>query len=340
MKRSIIKIDNKLYYFNNMDNYHCKKYLCDINSVKDKLKKYGVAVIPNILDSNECKQMEKGMWETLEYLSKDWESPIKKNDDTSWKNIKHLYPKHGMLIQNFRIGHSQFIWDLRQKEKLLNIFSEIWDCENKDLLTSFDAASFHLPSEITNIGWHRNDWFHTDQSFTRNGFECIQSWVTGFDVNKGDATLGFYEKSHKYHKEFQEKFKIDDKSDWYKLTDDQTTFYKNKGCKKRKIYCPKGSMVLWDSRTIHCGVGPIKQRNKLNFRCVVYLCYTPRILASKSIIKKRIKAFEEVRMTSHWPHKPKLFPKNPRTYGGELKQVSIINKPTINNLGKKLVGYN
>lgn len=322
-----------------MDKYHCKKYLCTSENVIKKLKKYGVAIIPNMLNNNECKEMEKGMWHTLEYLTKDWDKPIKKNNKSSWRNIKHLFPKHGMLIQNFRIGHAQFIWNLRQKKKIMEIFSKIWECENDDLLTSFDGASFHLPSEVTNIGWHKNDWYHTDQSFTRNNFECIQSWVTGFDVKKGDATLAFLEKSHKFRKDFQEKFKITDKSDWYKLTHEELEFFKEKGCQERKIYCPKGSLVLWDSRTIHCGVGPIKERPSDNFRCVVYLCYTPRSLASKRVIDKRIKAFQEVRMTSHWPHKPKLFPINPRTYGAELKQVSLIEQPEINSIGKRLVGY-
>ena len=132
---------------------------------------------------------------------------------------------------------------------------------------------------------------------------------------------------------------ISDKTDWYKLTEAETNYFYNKGCVEKKIHCPKGSLVLWDSRTIHCGVGPIKKRKKSNFRCVVYLCYTPRNKATSKIIDKRIKAFEEVRMTNHWPHKPKLFPKNPRTYGNELKIMNPINKPKINNLGKSLVGY-
>ena len=323
-----------------MEKYSCKKFTTTPENVKKKLKKYGVAIIPSVLNEKECKEMQNGMWNTLEHISKNWEEPINRNNDKTWKNIKHLYPKHGMLIQNFGIGHSQFIWDLRTNKKITNIFSKIWDCQDKDLLTSFDAASFHLPSEVTNIGWHKNDWYHTDQSFTRNNLECIQSWVTGFDVNKGDATLGFLEKSHKYHESFKFDNMIIDKSDWYKLNQKETEYFYNKGCIERKIYCPKGSLVLWDSRTIHCGVGPLKERKNKNFRCVVYLCYTPKKLASKKSIEKKIKAFEELRMTSHWPHKPKLFPKNPRTYGGELKEMEPIKKPKINNLGKRLIGYN
>ena len=98
-------------------------------------------------------------------------------------------------------------------------------------------------------------------------------------------------------------------------------------------------MVLWDSRTVHCGKEPDKNRSNKKFRNIVYLCMTPRKWCLNRDIKKRIKAFEETRLTSHWPHKPKLFPKNPRTYGGDIPNVVDIEKPILNDLGKKLVGY-
>ena len=91
-----------------------------------------------------------------------------------------------------------------------------------------------MPPEVTNIGWYRgNDWFHCDQSFKRNDFECVQSWVTAYDVNKGDATLAFLEKSHKYHKNFKEYNNITEKSDWYKLKEDEINYFISKGCKKK-----------------------------------------------------------------------------------------------------------
>ena len=66
----------------------------------------------------------------------------------------------------------------------------------------------------------------------------------------------------------------------------------------------------------------------------------PREDASQSVIKRRIKAFEEVRMSSHWPAKGfKLFPVNPRTYGGDLPETEEVSKPVLTDLGKKLVGY-
>ncbi len=320
--------------------YESDRYFTDLENLKNTLDQYGVAIIPSLLSEEECKEMEDGMWNTLETWTKEWEQPIKKDIPESWKNIRDLFPKHSMLIQQYSLGHAQFIWNLRQNPKCVNIFAKIWNCSPEELLVSFDAASFHMPPETTKIGWHRKTWFHADQSYMRPDFECIQSWVTAFDVNDNDATLAIYEGSHKYHKEFQEKFGITDKADWYKMeSPEQIEFYREKGCIEKYIRCPKGSIVLWDSRTLHCGVEPRKNRISPNFRCVAYLCYMPREKAAKKDITKKIKAFEEMRMTSHWPCKIKLFPKMPRTYGATVKPITELPRPEINELGRKLAGY-
>jgi hypothetical protein len=57
------------------------------------------------------------------------------------------------------------------------------------------------------------------------------------------------------------------------------------------------------------------------------------------MIRKKQKAFNEIRSTSHWPHKPKLFPKNPRTYGGPMPDITPIEKPILTELGRKLAGF-
>ncbi len=320
--------------------YEYERYITTPDNLKETLEEYGVAIIPSVLNDEECAAMQSGMWDTLEDWTQHWDTQITRDNPESWKNIRDLFPKHSMLIQQYGLGHAQFIWNLRQNPKCIEPFTRIWNTPAEDLLVSFDAASFHMPPEVTKIGWHRKTWYHSDQSYLRNEFECIQSWATAFDVNDGDATLAFYEKSHKFHGEFASHFSITDKENWYKLeNDEQLEFYKNKGCTEKCIKCPKGSMVFWDSRTLHCGVEAKKGREHPNFRCVAYLCYMPRSLSNEKELKKKIKAFEEMRMTSHWPCKVKLFPKMPRTYGAEVKEIVELNPPEINELGRRLVGY-
>lgn len=325
-----------------LSNYEFKKYVCTIEDVKSTLEKYGVAIIPDILSQNECDEMLSGFWHFLEHITANFDVPIKREQKETWKNFKKLYPAHSMLLQHFGIGHAQFMWNLRQNRKVLNVFSTIWNTLPKNLITSFDGASFHFPPEVTKSGYFRgNSWLHTDQSYTRPLFECIQSWVTALDVNEGDATLTFLEGSHKFHKEFSKEFKITDKGDWNKIKDsEQLNFYLDRGCIQKYISCPKGSMVLWDSRTIHCGQESLKERKSPNFRCIGYICMTPRDRATPKMIQKRIKAFEELRSTNHYPYKTKLFAKVPRTYGGEIPNVKPITAPVINDIGRRLVGYN
>jgi hypothetical protein len=66
---------------------------------------------------------------------------------------------------------------------------------------------------------------------------------------------------------------------------------------------------------------------------------TPRKLCSVANLKKKQKAFNELRMTTHWPHKPKLFGKKPQTYGKEFKQPEKLQPPVLTELGKRLAGF-
>lgn len=319
--------------------YEYEKYITTPDKVKNYIETFGVAIVPSILDVSEIKNMRDGMWSYLEHTTQNFDIPIKKDNPSTWVEYQKLYPKHSMLLQQYQVGHHQMCWDVRQNPKVVDIFSKIWSTNPEDLLTSFDGVSFHFPPEETNRGWYRKTWYHTDQSYFKPDFECIQSWVTAYDVDEGDATLAFMEGSNKYHKEFQDVFKLEDKSDWYKHNKEEQKFYEDKGCKEKRIRCKAGDMVFWDSRSIHCGTEPIRIRNKPNLRNVVYVCMTPRSKASEANLRKKRKAFDELRMTSHWPHKPKLFPKKPRTYGGSLPNITEIEKPILTELGKRIAGF-
>lgn len=320
--------------------YEFERYCATVESVEKTLEEFGVAILPSVLDENETKHMREGMWGYLEHITQKFPTPIHRENPQSWKSLKHLYPHHSMLIQHWGIGHAQMLWNLRQNEKIINVFSKIHKTEPEDLLVSFDGASFHFPPEITGIGWFgRALNLHTDQSYLRNDKECIQGWVSANPVEEGDATLTVLEGSHKVHADFAKHFNVKDKANWYKLSQEQKEFYLERGCKQKFISCPEGSLVLWDSRTIHCGIQPAKGRAQPKIRCIGYVCYTPRKLATKKDLEKKVQAFKDLRTTSHWPHKPKLFARVPRTYGGALPEVVPVEPPVITELGKRLIGF-
>jgi len=187
--------------------YEYEKYLCDTENIKGNVEKYGVAIAP-LLDSNECDEMIINKWDLLEHLTKNFDTPIDRNNKDSYKQIHELFPNHKMLLQHWKVGHSKLAWNVRQNPKVIEAFKKIWDSD--DLITSFDGASIYILDKPTR---ESKSWFHVDQSYTRNGFECIQSWVNAYDTNEGDATLVILENSNKYHADFQKEFNITDKKE-------------------------------------------------------------------------------------------------------------------------------
>lgn len=309
---------------------------------KESLKKTGVAVIPNVLTKHECQDVLNSTWDFFEHITTCWETPLSRNNEKTWNQIYNLYPSHGMLFQHWNIGQSDAVWKVRTNQNVIDVFSNIWSVNSEDLLVSFDGMSFALPHEVTKRGYYRNkNWFHCDQSFTSSDFKCVQGFVTACDVNEDDATFAYYEGSHLLHENLGKEFGINLKENWYKLNQDEESWIQNKCGSYKKIVCPAGSLVLWDSRTIHCGIQAIKDRKESNNRCVVYVSYQPRSMCSNTNIKKRIKAFESQRMTTHWAStNVKLFPKNPRTYGKLMPTITQTSSPVIkNDIMRKLIGY-
>jgi hypothetical protein len=318
--------------------YIFEKYVCTKDTVRKTLNTYGVAIIPNVLDQDECQSMIDGFWDFFEHITQKWKTPLNRDDKKTWREFYKLFPIHSMLVQHFSVGHIQALWNLRQNIKIVEIFAEFWECAPEELLVSFDALSLHLKPEDTDKGSNKgNTWYHTDQSYFTPDFKCVQGMVTGLDIDDGDATLSIMEGSHKFHKEFKERFDIKDKKDWFKLSKEQQTFYDN--CPIANIKCPKGSLLLWDSRTIHCGIEATLGRPIPKNRYVGYLCYMPRKFATNTNIKKKQKAFEDLRTMSHNPCSGRLFGKKPQTYGKVIEDIEPINRPELSELGMKLAGF-
>lgn len=314
-------------------------YVCTPDTVTACLAEHGVAIVPGILTEAECAHITDGTWKFFEHLTQAWPTPMRQNDATTWRGMYDLFPSHGQLFQHWNIGHAQVSWDVRQNLKVVDVFARIWSCAPEDMLVSFDGLSLSLPPEKTNRGWGGRTWFHTDQSFTRPNFECVQGWVTANDVGEGDATLSIMSKSHIHHAEFATRFGVVNKNNWYKLKPEEEAFYTSKGCQYQKIRCPKGCLVLWDSRTIHCGANAMRGRAAENTRNIIYVCYTPRALSDEKALKKKRLLFDTMRTCSHWPHTPKAFPKIPRTYGAVLQETTAPDPPVLTALGRRLAGF-
>lgn len=306
--------------------------------LKQTLDRDGYAIVPGVLSGAECITLDAGMWGRFERLA-----GVQKDDPKTWKNIYTLCPSHGMLFQFFGVGHMQAIWDVRGHPNVAAAFANIYGTSEDELVVSFDGCSFGLQPEVTNRGWHRDDWLHLDQTSTSE-FKCVQGWVTALDVEPGDATLTVLKGSHALHHKFVAAFNLKDnkkfRNDWFKLGPEHVAWYKEQGCVQKYIECPKGSLVLWDSRTVHAGRQPLKGRAKPKNRAVCYISMQPQDRLSAKDRDKKVKALLDLRMTTHWAaDNVKLFGKRPNTYGKPLPAIPEFDPPHLTARCARLAGF-
>src|SRR4249919_3958658 len=102
-----------------MDTYEYKRYVTTSVNLKHTIEKYGVAIIPSVLDETECDSVLCGLWDFFEHITSDWNIPIERSNRASWKGMYTLYPLHSMLFQHNGCGHAQICWDIRQNPKIL-----------------------------------------------------------------------------------------------------------------------------------------------------------------------------------------------------------------------------
>lgn len=338
-----------------MANYECEKYICTQDTLKQTLDTYGVAIIPSILSMAECNNMIEGVWSYLSHITQTWPVPISRCNPASWREIHELHLLRGAMFQQYSNGHSQYMWDLRQNPLIVEIFARFWGVSADDLLASFDGSNFTIPNNLNTLhgklkhNKHKKGnteagtetaapWYHLDQSLTRPEFETVQSWVSAYDVRDGDATLAFLESSHLHFAELGDSTASKSVADWKVLSDNELEFYKSCGCMEKRIACPAGSLVMWDSRTVHYGAPSLKKPHEQSFRLVGYVCYRPRYFIRSDMLCAKRDAFNSLDTTSHHPTNVRVFRKLPQKVALKYP-VNLIEPPVLTDLGRRLAGF-
>ena len=293
------------------------------------LEELGYCIIPQVLSTSETEVLYQRVWH--EFIEKAWPN-CRMDDRSNWKDTFPMHNLYGIFAGP--AGQTQVMWDLRQDSRIVDVFAQIWN--TKDLIVSMDGLSFMCPTEIRE--GYFEPWPHVDQAILRRqdnfahnnnppiGFVSesllktlpytIQGQFLLEDSLEGDG--GFYciPKSHLRFTEFapeletinsiemsreerrnaRHKFLLD-------FFDSSADGCGNGYCMKH-ITAPRGSLILWDSRTVHWNQHP--NNNKSKVRMIGYLCYVPksRLTDEGRILRK--KAFEMGVSTGHNPVYPEL----------------------------------
>lgn len=298
------------------------------------LEEQGYCVIPQVLSTSEAEVLYQRVWH--EFIEKAWPN-CRMDDRSNWKEAFPIHNKMGIFAGP--AGQTQVMWDLRQDPRIVNVFAQVWN--TNDLIVSMDGLSFMCPPEIRD-GYFA-PWPHVDQAILRRqdhvahsnnppvGFTSesllktqpytIQGQFLFEDSFDGDG--GFYciPKSHLRFTEFAPELetinameipKDERRNARHKFLQE---FFDSRRDESGNPYCtkhitaPRGSLILWDSRTIHWNQHPNKDRphtDNPKVRMVGYLCYVPKTRLTDTGRVLRKEAFEKGVSTGHNPAYPEL----------------------------------
>ena len=258
----------------------------DYDSIKSHLEEYGYVVIPNVFSESEIVEYKQHFFKWYE--------------ETPGVKPFHLAFEQNGIFKYFQVGHQRFSWLARANPKIIEIFKQLWDTD--ELVTSFDGCCY-FPSNFTG---EPNYWTHTDQSSSKKGKQCLQSFLSLTDNEK--RTFVVYEKTHNLHEKYFDELNIHTTNDWHVLNED---YVDGISSLKKTLHIKKGDLVVWDSRTFHQNTCEPPDENGEE-RLVQYLCYLPRNCEknTEEENEKRTACFVQKMNTSHWPYP--IVPVNPQ----------------------------
>lgn len=272
----------------------------DSKKIKAVFEEYGVCIVTNVLSAAECAAFED-LWhdDLLRLLdgskvdaevSKQVE--MVKQDLKAWPRqwdqhlgMKGMASKHGL-------PHGSFAWGTRMHPKVRQVFADLYDTTQQELVVGLDNVFW---SSAQDEGTDSNpEWLHVDQNHrTGMTWPCAQGvlyiWPT--EGSSSSSTVVW----PKSHKEVYEKMMDDPEAilrgrsaggQSVKIKELQMACLREElmaegllNC--RRVPCPAGSLLLWDSRTVHQGWrgGP---------RLAQPICWEPRERRSEEAFRRKL----------------------------------------------------
>ncbi|KAJ3342006.1 hypothetical protein HDU93_003528 [Gonapodya sp. JEL0774] len=290
-----------------------------LDLVREDLDRDGFAGV-QVLTQEELEVLRGDFFDWLEGLGTGFD----RKDPTTWTDPGALPVG---VIHKQGISHSQFLWDVRQNEKVIKVFAHLWGTEK--LLTSFDGASFMQPPEYFPNKWRVfPHWAHVDQPAKQKGLVAIQGMVTLYNSGPDDGGLLVWKNSHLKVTDIPWAHKM--ASSAYNTLATETFSY-IRGCKQVKTCAPAGTLILWDSRTVHCSAAPKHNRRLAEPypRAVAYVCMAPKSRISPEELERKKKAFWDMEGHGHDPNGTDYFKNSKPT---------IPKRPIVSKAGLRLAG--
>lgn len=329
MHSDSLLISNYYYYYNHLSRPNMA------SSWYQSFVENGYAVVPRVISPEKAAEYQQA---ALDWLKSFNNPQLDYSDSSTWtaSNLPHMHPAN--LFMHYGVAHEKFIWDIRQEQRIIDVFSELWNTD--DLLVSFDALNITLPNRPGHEP--RKPWPHVDQSPFRRGLHCVQGIANLSKSGPEDGGLTVYPGSHKAVESFFDE-QTDrskwERNDFFKFAEGQVSWFRDQGFKPHKVTAEAGDLIIWDSRLIHYGAEPTKASDTI--RTVAYVAYAPAKLASPETLEKKKEGLGNWLATTHRPHEDILLrPIHPTLLDGAIdeRRSEPLNKPELTDRLLKLAG--
>jgi ectoine hydroxylase-related dioxygenase (phytanoyl-CoA dioxygenase family) len=277
----------------------------------DHLTDHGYVIIRDVLSKDEVTNTVDSLWKTLGSL----DSGIDRNNSETWTNDRWPGWKDVGFLQTNSISQSDPAWSIRGNSSIKRIFSRIW--ATNDLLVSLDTFIAWRPWSKNKLWKPKTENIHVDQNpFFKQGHCCTQGMMVLKDVNlengglmvvpdtNNDETQAYIRREYPYLKDKDE--------DWGELDIVDPLMEK-----RLLLEAPAGSLILWDSRTVHGGLVGTGYPKILSdgshdtceqdpgelARLAFAVCMVPKSFAKDldTLGLKRTIAYNRGKTLTHWP---------------------------------------
>lgn len=270
----------------------------DRDMIVNHMREHGYVVV-NILSKTKAHKLKKEF--------EKWFFSLNKYVNTSsWNTMPDQILG---IIKSYGIGQAEFMWKLRKNKDVKSIFRYLYDVDiDTPLISSYDGVCYH-PKELAEKKENINLWTHVDihpKKHSNPKYQTFQSLINLEDnTHENDGAFSFCPKTHKLTYDFYKDLPhINNNDDFFRVP---LHLIKSNNIDIYSVHVPKGCMVIWDSRTIHCNIPPNKTgKPNIHDRLVAYVCMVPKYMVNKDTLEK-LKLWKNTnRTTSHSPINPKV----------------------------------
>lgn len=294
---------------------------------------HGWTTIP-VMSREKAEEYRGEMWKHMESMKLRGENIGMRRDDVKTWTKWGEYTAVGMLGQS--LNHSEMHWKIR--EMCHKPFSRIW--RDKNLLVSYDGANFFPPTKSEVF----REWFHCDRSrIDDDKYNQIQGQVVLTESGEKDGGLVLITTKDPHPKAYESlwyDYLQKHKSQGYGRfdVDANDSLIQGKG-HIIKVCAPAGSLILWNSKIIHCNAPPQYTEGVENERFTLYVSMHPRKYATSVDLQKRVEGYERGWVSGHVCVGHQCHPRPPVSSCNFPSVDTIIPAPATTPLRRMLIGY-